>query len=404
MPEQEFNDDLRQLEEAAELDATISRSFSDVSSANRTEEKYSELAKLAKEIKARDDSKARTGWGKFLRQIRQMDFATRRIVTSAALGLWTGLADALATKFGDQYGVSQMLSIVLVVVAFVNCAMTKKRELGAVTGAAFGFAMIAGTAVFNLMFQSGAKISGTEVIPYTLISGLVGLIIGGLGDRIMRIRFQHDPQKRREYLLKQLIELQEELRRGESNITFMSVDVVGSTDMKRGSDMLEVEYTFNEYTHYVVSTGKGLGGALHSTAGDGILMTFNSPQNAFMAARRIIAGMMEFNKFKNRLGYPFQVRCGIHTGRVMAPSGDAGNVNYSHVIDVTAHTQKVAPVNGIALSEEAAEQVESGISPTQVERTEVKGSVAYLWRAVASPIPDDRAETGPPPLPPRARA
>jgi class 3 adenylate cyclase len=367
-------------------------------------EQWQAIEQFEADLDRLEKQQAKTGLGRFFRQVRQMDFATRRVVASAALGLWAGLAKALAEKFGDQYGLAAMGITVFSLLAIINCALTRKRELGALTGAAYAFAMKFGLAAFSWMLRSPVKLSGTDIIPYTFIAAAAGFLFGTFGDRILRIRFQHDPQKRREYLLRQLIELQEELKKGEQNVTFLSVDVVGSTDMKRHADALNVEYTFNEYTHYVTGVSRSFDGMLHSTAGDGILLTFPSPKDAFLAARRVIGGMIEFNAFKNRLGHPFQVRCGIHTGSVNAVKGDIGSVNYSHVIDVTSHVQKIAPPGGIAISEDAARIAQTDGLNLGSERTEVKGIHARIWRGQVELAETKPVSGGPPPLPPGVRA
>ncbi|MFN8139519.1 MAG: adenylate/guanylate cyclase domain-containing protein [Fimbriimonadales bacterium] len=399
-------DRLKFEEQSKQLDATLSRELQGIHLESEESSKWRDISELALDLRAEEESRARTGWGRFVRQIKQMDFATRRVVAGAALGLWTGLIAALAAKYGDQYGLASMGQIILVVAAILNCAVCRKGELGALTGGAWAVARLLGFGLCSMVLRSSVQQTGSEIIPYALIAAASGFIFGSVGDRIMKVRFQHDPQKRREYLLKQLIELQEELRKGEQDVTFLSVDVVGSTDMKRHADHLDVEYTFNEYTHFVTAAARSFDGSLHSTAGDGILLTFSTPKDAFLSARKILGGLLEFNTYKNRLGRPFEVRCGIHTGKVNAPTGDAGSVNYSHVIDVTAHVQKVAPPGGIALSDSAAQRLPSGTATFTTSETEVKGVRALLWAGrapQAEPAPQLSLQE-PPPLPPGFRA
>jgi class 3 adenylate cyclase len=217
------------------------------------------------------------------------------------------------------------------------------------------------------------------------------------------IRFQADPQKRREYLLKQLVELQEELKKGERTITFLSVDVVGSTAMKQGADPLAVEYTFTEFTNFVRSVASEFDGSIHSTAGDGILITFDQPRQAFLAARKMQAGMLEFNAFRNRIGGNFLLRCGIHAGTIMAAKGDAANVSYSHVIDLCAHAQRVSPIGGVAITEAAAYYLPGGPATLGGERTEVQGHRVLLWQPTTALKQSESAPTLASPPPPPVR-
>ncbi|MCH8274966.1 MAG: adenylate/guanylate cyclase domain-containing protein [Armatimonadetes bacterium] len=361
--------------------------------------------RLALEIADKRRARLRTRWGRILLQLRQMDFATRRTVASAFLGSLAGLTYALGIQLGDPAGLATIAQIALVGLAVWNLALTRKKELGMLAGAALGASYWVGVAFFSgiiALFQPELRheVDGWRIIPCFFIGGLLGYLIGLWSDRILQLRFQHDPQKRRQFLLQQLIELQEQLRAGEQSVTFLSVDVEGSTEIKTAADPLAVEYSFGEYTKYVQEVTKRHGGRLHSTAGDGVLLTFEHPHQAFMAARRLQAGMLEFNAFRNRTGEAFQVRCGIHTGTVVAPGGRTEDVNYSHVIDVAAHAQKAAPPGGIAITEDAAVFVPGGpdgISPTRVD---VKGIGAVIWQSQAA-MAAGPAETPPPPPPVR---
>lgn len=323
--------------------------------------------------------KRSTRWGKFVRQIKQMDFKTRRAITSAFIGLQLGLVNALSLSYGDRYGLAVMGQILLVLAGVYNLSLSKTKELGTLVGAAFGAAAVVGQAFFSALLRSPHGMDGVALIPGVLLGGLIGYLGGKYGERLSRIRFQQDPQARREHLLKQLIELQEELKKGERSATFLSVDVVGSTAIKQKAGALEVEYTFGEYVRFVSSTAAEFVGQVHSTAGDGVLLAFENPQDAFSAARRILARALEFNAFRNRTGQPFELRCGIHTGTVVAPRGDASNVNYSEVIDISAHVQRLAPPGGIGITDSAAIYLPGGPRAISSEVQMVQGQSARVW-------------------------
>src|SRR5262249_37432708 len=150
-----------------------------------------------------------------------------------------------------------------------------------------------------------------------------------------------DPVKERQELLKQLVDIQDKLRSGEQTISFLSVDIVGSTRMKQIADPLSVEFTFTEYHKFVEMIARRYGGRVHSTAGDGMTLAFDSPSQAFGAARTIQTGVIELNTFRNKIGVPIVLRCGVHTGTVMAPdASDVTTINFADVIDISAHLQK----------------------------------------------------------------
>lgn len=385
------------LQADSEVDRQLQESLREIAEASLAPPEA--IEHVLEEI-SNEQAKKRTKWGRFVQQIRQMDFATRRLVVSAFLGLQMQLVNVLANVYGDQYGLGLIAMTTIVCLAIYNCALTRNGNLGALTGGAFGMAASVGLAFFSWLFHSPTSLGGQLLIPLTLGCALLGYGIGRIGDKITMIRFQADPQKRREYLLKQLIELQEELKKGETTVTFLSVDVVGSTALKHGADPLAVEYTFNEYTNFVRSIASEFEGTIHSTAGDGIIVTFSHPQQAFLAARKMQAGMLEFNAFRNRIGGDFSLRCGIHTGTVMAARGDASNVNYSHVIDLSAHAQKASPIGGLAITEASAFYLPGGPAALRASRVEVQGHRVLLWQpalSLSNPVPSAVMEAPPPP-------
>jgi class 3 adenylate cyclase len=347
-------------------------------------------------LKERRDFTSDSSWLSRLRkQWRRMSAPTKRIAISGFLGAQVGAILSLQDKFGDPYGLAVIGLTIVGVFGLWNSAMAKRRELGATSGGAFGFAAVVAHALTSLILQS-QNVDGSLIIPMTLGCALAGALVSSNGDKLLKLRFQHDPERRREELLKQLIDLQEELKQSETIVTFLCVDVVGSTRIKQEADPLAAEYSFGEYTSFVVGAARRFGGEVHSTAGDGVMLTFEHPADAFKAARHIQAGLLEFNTYRNKTGSPFAVRCGIHTGAVMAPGSDLRSVSYSHVIDVAAHAQRQAEPGGIAITEDSAMYLPGGPEGLRAKAVEVQGTRAYLWAASpASPPPS--AQTPPPP-------
>jgi class 3 adenylate cyclase len=138
---------------------------------------------------------------------------------------------------------------------------------------------------------------------------------------------------------------------------------------------------------------KRFGGRIHSTAGDGVTCAFPHPQQAYGAARFIQAGLVELNAYRNKIGIPIRLRAGIHMGTVMVPPGqDLSKVNFAHVIDVSAHLQKAAPVGGIAISEEATRELPGGPTGVGAKTIELDSVRAYVWE----PRAIEPAAGGPP--------
>src|SRR5947207_9724283 len=108
------------------------------------------------------------------RQWARMSSPTKRIVTSAFLGLQASLASALADKFGDKYGFFIIAQIVLAAIGIYNLALAKRREVGAFAGAAFGFSAMVGSAFFSMIIAAPHSVRGALIIPFTLLGALFG--------------------------------------------------------------------------------------------------------------------------------------------------------------------------------------------------------------------------------------
>lgn len=331
----------------------------------------------------------------------------RRYVAGAAAGTFVGmlegmraLADAPGRNlFSNGGGFLGILSVVVITLGIYNVCLSRDSRTATVSGAVFGGLAYAMFVAMRMVLGLAAA-SPTPFLWLTLCGALGGYIVHRLVGKYHKQLGIKDPVTERQDLLRQLVEIQDKLRSGEQGVAFLSVDIVGSTRLKQGADPLSVEFTFNEYHRYAESIAKKHLGRVHSTAGDGITMAFDHPRNAYQAARNLIAGLIELNTFRNKIGKPIEVRCGIHAGTVTAPdAGDIRSLNFASVIDIAAHLQKEAPTGGIAISEYAAALVPGGPNAIGTERLEVSGVQAVIWAAKAIPV---RSEPdGPPPPPSR---
>lgn len=321
----------------------------------------------------------------------------RQYVLSGVLATNFALMGAAEAKTGDQYGVFMMLELVVLGLALWNVSLAKDARTAGFSGAIFGGLAFAANAIFALIMAIPASINGVWLIPFTIIGALGGVLANRIVGRVRGRLGLKDPVQERQELLRQLHDLQSKLRSGEQSMTFLSLDVVGSTKMKEQADPLSVEFTFTEYHRFVEDAARRYGGRIHSTAGDGVTCAFDHPQQAFGAARYIQAGIIELNTFRNKIGQPLVLRAAVHAGTVMVPPGqDITKINFAHVIDVAAHLQKVSPPGGIAISETAAAYLPGGpasVGDACVEASDVK---ARVWMPRATPaIP----AAAPPPTP-----
>lgn len=313
------------------------------------------------------------------------DQATRRYVMSGMLAMVTALALAFGTKMSDTSGFSGTLALIVLLGAVWNCVVARDSKTAGFSGAIFGGLGFFMTTLFMLLLSMFPGIRDGGLAPFVLIpsllgGALVGVVAHSVGSKHRKKLGLHDPASERHELLQQLLEIQDQLRSDEQYATFLSVDIVGSTQMKAKSDPLSIEFTFNEYHKFVETIVTKHGGRVHSTAGDGVTVVFDKPQKAFIAGKAILAGLFEFNAFRNRLDTAIELRGGLHTGQVLAPGQDIKSVNFAHVIDIAAHLQKVSPVGCLAVSDHTASFVVGGkdaIGRETVEAHDVRGVV---WR------------------------
>jgi class 3 adenylate cyclase len=335
-----------------------------------------------------------------------LDPNVRRYVMSGAaaalMALVTALEDysraqAQGTRMGEAWGLFGMLRIIATTLGVYNVCLSRDGKAAAISGAIFGGFGFIIYATLNVLLGLTA-VNPSYLVLFSFLGALSGALLLPIVKRYRKQLGLKDPLAERQELLRQLVDLQEKLRTGEQSVTFLSVDIVGSTKMKQASDPLSVEFTFNEYHRFAEMVAKKHAGRVHSTAGDGVTMAFDHPQTAFSAAKNLQTGLIELNTFRNKIGTPIVVRCGIHTGTVVAPdAGDIKSLNFASVIDIAAHLQKCAPPGGIVLSEAAAMHLPGGPAAFGASRVETQDVRGVLWQS-RSQRPEP-ASSGPPPSP-----
>ena len=345
-----------------------------------------EYVRLA--VKLRSEKEKRSFVANLRSQYRTLEPHTRRYVLSGAAAASSALLFTLEdfisgitrAHLGSNYGIFAMLATITGALGIYNVALSRDSRTAALSGAFFVGGMFLMKSVFSLLLGVHAYVDPV-LFPILTVLGA----FGGIGLRSFANKYRNrlglkDPAQERQDLLKQLNQLQDKLTSGRQYMTFLSVDIVGSTRMKEGADLLAVEYTFGEYQSYVARLAEKYGGRVHSTAGDGLICAFENPQHAFAAAKNIQAGMLELNAHRNRLGVPLVLRSGIHSGSVITPqTGDVTSVSFSHVIDIASHLQKLSPPGGIVVSEAAVAQIAGGAGSVGNQRVQVLDVTALVW-------------------------
>lgn len=193
----------------------------------------------------------------------------------------------------------------------------------------------------------------------------IGLgFIAGLGARIE----DHAAQERRlreedpAALVAEWIRLQWRIAPNRREICVMVVDAKASSQMKAQADPIVAEWTFREYQKFLEAISARWGGDVYATSGDGAVISFPSPNEAFAAARAIQREIDPFNRNVNRLRQNFRLRVGLHMGKLQ---GELEEVEFTEVVDIAAHVEAAAPVGGIAMTDRVANALE-GESLAQV--------------------------------------
>lgn len=330
----------------------------------------------------------------FVEQLRQSFLAfdpdMRRLVMAGVIGLGAGFMAfwSEALPMGDPSGFFSLLATLLAIGGLYNAVVSRNVKTAIFAGALLGLVSQVTMALFSLLDGMLTPVGNGGSHPLAMI-GLtaLGAFFGGFGYELFvknrkKMGFG-DPAAERHQLLTQLLEIQSKLKEDEKHVTFVSVDVVGSTRLKTENDAIEIEYTFNEYHKFIEQITLKYGGQIHSTAGDGVTCVFEDPKSAVQAGKAMQAGLFEFNGFRNKLKAPLAMRAAVHTGAVLAPGRESTAVNFAHVIDVAAHLQKVGEPGTLVVSSTTAIYM-GGLNAFGSERVSAEDVTAAVWRPTSS--------------------
>lgn len=211
-------------------------------------------------------------------------------------------------------------------------------------------------------------------------------------------------------LLDQMFALQRQLAAQKRRAAFLSVDVVGSSQIKQAArttgDELAVEHAFGQYHRWVEGIVATHGGRVQAAAGDGVMCLFEgaagaentAPETqAARAARDLQTRLAAFNASQGgHLSAPLRIRCGVSAGEVAIEAGVPVGHLQSAVIDRAAALQKRAAPGDIVVDEASAVAALTELGALGPLNREGSGgeAPAFSWRASAGPEPSSGGSGG----------
>jgi len=190
----------------------------------------------------------------------------------------------------------------------------------------------------------------------------------------------------REELLEMMAQAKKQLDRQKQNLSFLAIDVAGSTKMKEGEEPALAQRDFIQYRKLVeraISDNKGLKAAWTP---DGVMICFRTVQNAVQAAQQVLNDLGRFNAQVKTIKADFQVRCGINAGSVLFDDAVPIEEITDRTIDIAGHMQKYAKPNTIYIGKDAIEGIRSA-SDFRDAHTQVDGCEVFEWSPGALPLP-----------------
>jgi serine/threonine protein kinase/class 3 adenylate cyclase len=179
-------------------------------------------------------------------------------------------------------------------------------------------------------------------------------------------------------LLREYAETKKVLFQEKKPLAFMSVDVVGSTQMKRGEDKLMVEHAFVEFKKYVERILNSNNCWKSAWTPDGVMCAFRSAPEAVKAGQEVLSGLGWFNSGVHNLRTPFAVRAGVHYGEVVFPDNKDMVEVSDFTIDVTGHLQKHGSQNTLWVSKETVDML-SDTSGFKMLEQQIDSHGVFEW-------------------------
>lgn len=165
----------------------------------------------------------------------------------------------------------------------------------------------------------------------------------------------------------------------EMYLTFLALDVVGSTKMKEGEDPYVIEQSFADYRKLVERMLRRHGAYKQTWTPDGQMAAFHSPQSAVDCGKDILSALPEFNREISRMATDFRVRVGANAGVVSCDDEIPMEEMSDFTIDVAGHMQKYAEPDSLWIAEEVYENLDDPAG-FAANGEEVDQRNVYVWK------------------------
>lgn len=160
--------------------------------------------------------------------------------------------------------------------------------------------------------------------------------------------------------IEKLFQLGDNIKKEHREITFVDIDVAGSTSLKEGESKEAVICSFGKYNQMLDNLTQKHDGEEFSNNGDERILMFKKPTNAVKMSIELQNALVEFNKDKtqNRLNKPFKVRIGINTDDCLIDETIERSDVACYTLDVACHLQKDGEADAVYVSENTYSKLE----------------------------------------------
>lgn len=156
--------------------------------------------------------------------------------------------------------------------------------------------------------------------------------------------------KQQQVLNQEIAEIKKKLARNLRYFSFLSMDVVDSTGMKKCEDKPIIQLDFLRFKRMIQKIYDANACVKSTWTPDGAMACFNSPEQAIIAAKESIIQLKSFNEEVKQISRDFIIRCGIHAGYISYDDKLSLQEISDQVIDIAGHLQKNAEPGTISIS------------------------------------------------------